>query len=435
MADEKAKNADFIGSVVKDAKNPVETRMLSGWFGDAGEEGFRRLYCDAELTSYVDIPDDAILYTEPIKDSQPAGAFLVWIKRDAAVQSGGSAASRAGRFLQGQVATDFGAAGSLDKAGLRCVTEVPCGEPTGFTGQCTKQPNVGGAWPCITAVPLCVEVTGFTGKCTHAPWPHPTRYIGCTILHCPTNDLTHIPHICNIVASGQPGCVVVNPPQGGEGVAAETEKLAETALPGCGYTKSWGLCETHLLGCGQANIPISAQACISPIPCSDFVACTQFCNQTKAPTALCTPAPKVCDTFCGPNCQTKQLQPICTSVNCATPAGTPCPELSMIPACYTGGSCQAAGAQPAQQAQLPQTLATVCTQFQPCHTYPRGDCTFFKCVQLSMIPACYTGGSCKAGGAAQQFAAGAQQAPAPAAAQQSPFPPCLTLPTCYFPWC
>jgi len=36
MADDKAKNADFIGRVVKDAKNPVETRMLSGWFGDSG---------------------------------------------------------------------------------------------------------------------------------------------------------------------------------------------------------------------------------------------------------------------------------------------------------------------------------------------------------------------------------------------------------------
>jgi hypothetical protein len=374
MADDKPKNAEFIGKVVKDAKNPVETRMLSGWFGDSGEKGTRRLYTDAELTSYSDIPDDAILYTEPIKDSQPAGGVLVWIKRDASVQSGGSSASRAGRFLQGQVAADFGAPGSLEKAGLRCVTEVPCGEPTGFTGQCTKQPNVGGAWPCVTEVPHCVEVTGFTGQCTNAPWPQPTRYVGCTVLHCPTHDLTHIPYICNIVASGQPGCVVVNPPQGGEvekkaGIAAESERVAETALPGCGYTKTWGLCETHLLGCGYTkswgqcptnpilcdpagpqqpndafrvaapapNIPISAQACMSPVPCSDFVICqpTQMlnCNQTKAPTALCSPAPKVCDTFCGPNCQTKQVQPICTSVNCVTPAGQPCPPPTKPPQC------------------------------------------------------------------------------------------------------
>ena len=120
MADDNQKNADFIGRVVSDAKNPPETRMLTGWFGDSGEEGFRRLYTDAELTSYIDIPDDAILYSEPLRDVQPAGCALVWVKRDAALKQGGSAASRAARFLQGQVQQDFasaGAAGSLDQAG------------------------------------------------------------------------------------------------------------------------------------------------------------------------------------------------------------------------------------------------------------------------------------------------------------------------------
>ena len=116
MADKTSNNADFIGRVVEDAKNPPETRMLTGWFGDSGEEGYRRLYTDAELSSYVDIPDDAILYTEPIRDSQPAGAVLVWIKRDAAVKQGGSAFSRAARFLQGQVQQDFAGAAA---SGLR----------------------------------------------------------------------------------------------------------------------------------------------------------------------------------------------------------------------------------------------------------------------------------------------------------------------------
>jgi len=282
MADT-AKNADFIGKVVTDAKEPPETRMLTGWFGDSGEDGFRRLYTDAELSSYVDIPADAILYTEPIRDSQPAGAVLVWIKADAALQQGGSAFSRAARFLQGQVTADFGGgagaaaaaasddAGSaepLQKAGYRCVTQVPCGEVTGFTGKCTNQPEVGGAWPCITAAPHCFEVTGFTGKCTHQPWPNPTQYIGCTIYHCPTNDLTHNPHICNIVVTGLPGCGVNPPDKGGDPaakVAADDKDAAAvpvTSLPGCGYTKTWGLCNTQLLGCPQTkDCPTSPPGC------------------------------------------------------------------------------------------------------------------------------------------------------------------------------
>ena len=235
MADETSNNADFIGRVVGDAKNPPETRMLTGWFGDSGEEGYRRLYTDAELLSYVDIPDDAILYTEPIRDAQPAGAC--WSGSSAMPPSNRAAphpaAPRAfcrGRSSRTSPARRARRPAPTREGRLRCITQVPCGEVTGFTGQCTNEPQVGGAWPCITAMPHCYEVTGFTGKCTHQPWPNPTRYIGCTILHCPTHDLTHIPHICNIVATGLPGCGGVNPPdKGGDPAALQARAPSESA--------------------------------------------------------------------------------------------------------------------------------------------------------------------------------------------------------------
>ncbi len=478
MADDKQKNADFVGRVVGDAKNPPETRMLTGWFGEAGEEGYRRLYTDAELSNYVDIPDDAILYSEPLKDVQPLGGVLVWIKRDAALKPGGSASSRAARFLQGQVQQDFasaGAAGSLEKAGLRCATEVPCGEPTGFTGQCTKQPEVGGAWPCITAIPHCLEVTGFTGKCTQAPWPNPTRYVGCTVLHCPTNDLTHIPHICNIVASGNPGCVVINPPQGGDpaqraGAAAEAEErpLPATEIPGCGYTRSWGVCETHLLGCGYTkdwgnqcptmlpDCPTAAPGCgLSRNPvCTDLPGCNwtkqpAICNQTVSQGMVPCTGPLPVDAFAAQ--RGVAAQPVASAI-CATAIGCDitllchtrfpalcfptlicptqpqhcfpipspfCPVTQACPFGQGGGgdplqgggggqqqafAARAAGPQPLPLTPvgcpasdfvacsqfggcptLPQQFAPAgagggCTQSGPlCHTYPRGDCTFFGC--------------------------------------------------------
>jgi len=275
--DDTSRNADFVARVVKDAKSPPETRMLTGWLGDAPEEGERRLYTNADLSCYIDIPTDAILHTEPIRDVQPPGGVFVWVKRDATLKPGGSAANRAARFLQGQVQQDFASGASPEEAGFRCITKVPCGEPTGFTGQCTKQPVVGGAWPCITAIPHCAEPTGFTGKCTYQPWPNPTQYIGCTIYHCPTQDLTHIPHICNLVATGMPGCPVVNPPEGGgdpeakasaeaagEGGGAQavhpTPPLQLTMIPGCGYTQTWGLCPTLPQKCQvSVNIPCITQ--------------------------------------------------------------------------------------------------------------------------------------------------------------------------------
>jgi len=374
MADDTSKNADFIGRVVEDANNPPQTRMLTGWFGDSGEEGYRRLYTDAELSSYVDIPTDAILYTEPIRDAQPAGAVIVWIKRDAAVKQGGSAFSRAARFLQGQVQQDFasgggaaaaGAAGSLDKAGLRCATQAPCGEVTGFTGRCTNEPQVGGAWPCITAVPHCFEVTGFTGQCTHQPWPNPTRYIGCTIYHCPTHDLTHIPHICNIVASGLPGCGGVNPPDKGVDPARKTaaaegdEESKEaaapsTALPGCGYTKTWGLCETHLLGCGQTkDCPTTMPGCGQTNDCPTTL---PGCGWSKNP--ICTDLPGCGFTKHFGACQ--QTQP----PKCQVSVDIPCITqdaacgLTRPPGCGVDQFAQGGGG-----AGGNQTPATVCTQF------------------------------------------------------------------------
>lgn len=431
MADDKQKNADFIDRVVGDAKNPPETRMLTGWFGDSGEEGYRRLYADAELSSYVDIPDDAILYSEPLRDTQPSGCVMVWIKRDAALKPGGSAASRAARFLQGQVQEDFasGAAGSLEKAGLRCATEVPCGEPTGFTGQCTKQPEVGGAWPCVTAIPHCFEVTGFTGKCTHAPWPNPSRYIGCTYLHCPTNDLTHIPHICNIVASGQPGCAVVNPPQGGDpaqkiGASADAEEKAipATAIPGCGYTKTWGVCETHLLGCGAEKRSADAAPGAETYTAGGCTrmrpVCypTEVCHYTQTPQctgAAAQPASAICATAIACDitflCHTR-FQPLCfPTLICPTqpqqcfPIPSPfCPDTQACPFGPQGGSdpaqrfafraaapvvpnTQAPGCMLSGIVVCPTTVngCTVtptspelgCTQPQICHTKPETICT------------------------------------------------------------
>ncbi|MFL6197251.1 MAG: hypothetical protein ACJ75H_23895 [Thermoanaerobaculia bacterium] len=389
--DDSPQNAEFIGRVVSDAKNPPDARMLTGWFGDAAEEGQRRLYTCADLSAYVDLPADAILHSEPVRDSQPPGAVFVWVRRDAVAQSGGSAASRAARFLQGQVTQDFGGGGgggcvdlsSPEKAGYRCVTQVPCGEVTGFTGQCTKQPEVGGAWPCITAAPFCVEVTGFTGKCTPLPWPHPTRYVGCTILHCPTRDLTHIQQICNIVATGMPGCGVIDPGIGGDPVEKQAVQGNEggggaaaagaTMIPGCGYTQTWGLCETKLLGCGTTQVP-KCQVSVQ-IPCIPKTEMPQHCgnvggNLNFAAAAQAGPALSTEVLQCHPSwvdacptrigCETQQVTTFCTQPPFCDPTTVP----DTCPRTWCGPECQ--------------TQQEGCTKIN-CVTQPQGDCTFFGC--------------------------------------------------------
>lgn len=436
--DDTSRNADFVARVVKDAKSPPETRMLTGWLGDAPEEGERRLYTNADLSCYIDIPTDAILHTEPIRDSQPAGCVFVWVRRDAALKPGGSASSRAARFLQGQVQEDFASGASPEAEGYRCITQVPCGEPTGFTGRCTKQPVVGGAWPCITAIPHCAEPTGFTGKCTYQPWPNPTHYIGCTIYHCPTQDLTHIPHICNLVATGMPGCPVVSPPEevdpaakehaegAREGGAAEavqpTPPVPLTAIPGCGYTRTWGLCPTLPQKCQvSVNIPCitqtetpqcrgidlgidlaaggqfgaASQICATSIGCNITLLCPNAAFRAVGPGPVIpgTQAPcsavDTCPTRIG--CETKPPSVFCTQFSDACPTDPKfCPPTTVPQSCDTccGPKCQT---------QPPLCTQCQCTQAGPqcpsagaaCPTFPPGcpstnlqlDCTF-GCTQL-----------------------------------------------------
>jgi hypothetical protein len=373
-ANDTPKNADFIQKIVSDAKNPPQTRTLTGWFGDAGTKGSRRLYTDAQLSSYVDIPADAILHSEPVKDSQPPGAVMVWVKADAQLDSS-SASSRASRFLQGDLTKDLLGEGALDRGGFRCVTQPPCAEPTGFTGLCTKQPDVGGCWPCITAIPHCAEPTGFTGKCTHVPWPLPTHYAHCTVLHCPTFDLTCIPQICNVIASGIPGCGGGSPieqgggPQQKVGAAADAARIPRTELLGCGFTKEWGLCQTQLLHCQQSIINI----CITRTEVGPGCPFTFPVDVAAQPgglplTAGCPSVRFICRTnLCAhptPKALTQPPQcPILSTAN-ACPSSFGCPPGGGGDPFGGGGAAQAAfGAADAAQRQALTPLCNPSLQF------------------------------------------------------------------------
>ena len=61
MARSPARSADFVAKIVKDPKNPPATVMLTGFLGASSEPEHTRLYFDPHLSTYVEIPDDAIL--------------------------------------------------------------------------------------------------------------------------------------------------------------------------------------------------------------------------------------------------------------------------------------------------------------------------------------------------------------------------------------
>src|SRR5262245_2376386 len=61
---EKSSGSTFVGKVVKDPKKHVAALLLSGFLGPSSEKDHTRLYFDAQLSQYVEIPDQAILHSE-----------------------------------------------------------------------------------------------------------------------------------------------------------------------------------------------------------------------------------------------------------------------------------------------------------------------------------------------------------------------------------
>ena len=242
MADRESVYSPFVKAVAGDGTTPPDVRVLKGWLGASGEEGFVRLYLDLELSTYVDIPSDAVLYSEGVPDSHPAGERHVWVPRNAELKEGGSAIARASKFLFGEVQRDFlggarqqqpqagGAAVQIPETKL-CLTFKPGCERTGFTGQCESSLN-----PCIT-------VTEMPQRCL-------TRMPGCE----------HTGFTGNCESSLNP-CITVT----------EVSQRCLTRVPGCEPTGFTGNCESSLNPC--ITVTEMPQRCLTRIPCSAIDAC------------------------------------------------------------------------------------------------------------------------------------------------------------------
>lgn len=196
---QRPKHADFVSQVVKDPKSPPDALLLQGFPGASSEKGHTRLYFDAQLTSYVEIPDDSILFSRELASAQsPLGGSYVWIKRDAQVIPGGAGSGRVkAAFLEGPI---IGAAGmpNPDWPGgglpfptafcppptLTCPTRIcptPACPTLSWAGcqlptpPCPTRPLV-----CNTSLPRCHTII----DCYTQPWQCKTQWLSCPTKVC-----------------------------------------------------------------------------------------------------------------------------------------------------------------------------------------------------------------------------------------------------------
>jgi len=320
MADKsKSQSDNFIGKIVKDPRQVPDTLLLSGYLGASSEDKYTRLYFDAQLASYVEIPDDGILHTQDYPEDS-LGRSYVWIKKET-VLIHGKAGTKA-KFLEGPIVNDYMNAAAVrqgpigdtificpethldfscgtTKHGWACtIVQLPTQErycPTQYRPYCppiTPRCPTYSDGPAVCPTKIC-EVQGFAQQ-----QAQPMGYT-FPIQNCPPT----MPYpICNPTFNS-PYCQTLVGP-----------KCITHNSPICNYTISGAICPTHTPAC----FPSVNQICVTHTP-------------------VCYPSVKqICVTHNFPPCNIKTISdPICnealTVIGCPSVAG--CPSI----ACGYGG--------------------------------------------------------------------------------------------------
>ncbi|XCN71472.1 MAG: hypothetical protein Q3M24_14245 [Candidatus Electrothrix aestuarii] len=158
----------FVDKVVKDPANVPNVMLLSGFVGKSAEKDHTRLYLDAVLSNFYDIPDESILHQAQLPlQVNPLGADLLWVEQDAQfIVKGKSQEEERASFFSGDIVTNYArnygptawyGCHHVGETGVQNCTQAPavCGntawtgcpaEPVGPTGveNCTAAPDVCG---------------------------------------------------------------------------------------------------------------------------------------------------------------------------------------------------------------------------------------------------------------------------------------------------
>lgn len=103
MGNTKVEHATFVGKLVgKNGKVP-NTKCLRGYPGASKEKKHFRLYLSADLSSYYEVPEKAVLHVVNVAESDRLGAQDLWVKADAALRLVSSKKPK-GAWLNGGIA-------------------------------------------------------------------------------------------------------------------------------------------------------------------------------------------------------------------------------------------------------------------------------------------------------------------------------------------
>jgi hypothetical protein len=280
---------DFVNAVHPDPAKAEPTILVSGYLGRSSEEGNARIYPDASLGNWYEVPESDVVHSAPIADS-PLGGSNIWLKASAKLTPSipippqAEGVKEGGGAKQEAVGADTGVFNPMATihptiwtqfcpTGVGCIATVPCLPPSVGCPPGAAQAVLGptGTQGC-TQPGHCVGQTGWhTCGCPIGP----TGYQGCgpqaygaeqsTAATLCTRVSPCVGHTgwhtcgCPIGPTGYQGCG----PQAYGAEQSTAATLCTRVSPCVGHTGTQNC--THA-GCGVVG-PTGTQGCTQPGHC------------------------------------------------------------------------------------------------------------------------------------------------------------------------
>ncbi len=224
------KRDDFIKSVRPDVKSTEALMMLQGYIGDSDLAGHVRVYFDPSLSDFIELPEQDILYSDPVKtEEDPLGGSRLWVRKTTVFTTGDP--NQVNRikssFLEGDLMTAFGSSGAAqafspqDAGGLGYHTQNPTCPSVGNTACITNNhpcPSVG-ICPTSLQVIQCTNVvtiyrptcfrTCFNPTCFRTCF-NPTCYFTCNRPTCFRTCFRTCQYICQVAFPHTKYCEVAH---------------------------------------------------------------------------------------------------------------------------------------------------------------------------------------------------------------------------------
>lgn len=293
MPEDDSNGRSFVDALVDDPANPPQLQVLTGYRGRSAQEGHTRFYVDPELTAWVDVPDDAILFQREVQDDYGLGKSMVWARLDAEVLTGPRGDSGED-FLKGQVAQELGGLGGLG-GGRNLVLKTPllvCPTPPRLCPRSVVIQQCNPPSPLFVCPPISQQI------------PCPTRDPNACVLQtanpvqCPSLGITctALPP-CPLRTTPEQGC----PPTPGIGcipsVLIDCPPITQD-LQQCGFqTANPAQCPS--LGITCTALPPCPPRTVSPEQCpTRGITCTVVPGNPTQNLAGCIPRPTSSPQFC-----------------------------------------------------------------------------------------------------------------------------------------